>query len=51
MQQGKVVQGRWHALSNAEKFFTVFIALSLACGFSLLALEASNLVALPGFLG
>ena len=51
MQQGKVVHGRWHALSNGEKFFTVFIALSLACGFSLLALEASNLVTLPGFLG
>ena len=51
MQQEKIVQGRWQALSNAEKFFTVFIALSIVCGFSLLALEASNLVTLPGFLG
>ncbi len=51
MRREKVVLGRWQALSNAEKFFTVVIALSLVGGFSLLALEASGLVMLPGILG
>ena len=51
MQQREIAQGRWHVLKNAEKIFTVFIALSIVCGFSLLALEASKLVTLPGFLG
>jgi len=51
MRQGKVEQGRWRALSNIEKFFAVVIALSLVGGFSLLVLEASGLVMLPGILG
>ena len=51
MRQEKVVQGRWQALSNIEKFFTLLIVLSLGSGFSLLALEAIGLVTLPGILG
>jgi hypothetical protein len=51
MRQEKAVQGRWQALSNAEKFFAVVIALSLIGGFSLLVFEASGLVKLSGFLG
>ena len=51
MRQEKVAQGRWQALSNTGKFFTVVVALSLVTGFSLLALEASGLVMLLGFLG
>ena len=51
MRQGKAVQSRWQLLSGAEKFFTVVIASSLVVGFSLLALEASGLVTLPGILG
>ncbi len=51
MRQEKEVPGRWQALSNAEKFFAVVIALSLAGGFSLLVFEASGLVMLPGILG
>jgi len=51
MRQEKVVQGRWQALSNTEKFFTVVVALSLIGGFSLLVLEASGLAMLLGFLG
>jgi hypothetical protein len=51
MCQEKVVPGRWQALGNAGKFFAVVIALSLIGGFSLLVLEASGLVMLPGILG
>ena len=51
MRQEKVVRGRWQALSNTQKFFAVVIALSLVGGFSLLVLEASGLVMLPGILG
>ena len=51
MRQEKVAKGRWQALSNTGKFFTVVVALSLVAGFSLLALEASGLVVLLGFLG
>jgi len=51
MRQEKVVKGRWQTLSNAEKFFTIVVALSLVGGFSLLALEASGLAILPRFLG
>jgi len=51
MRQEKVVKGRWQTLSNAEKFFTIVVALSLVGGFSLLALEASGLAVLTRFLG
>lgn len=51
MHQEKVVQGRWQALSNTEKFLTVVIALSLIGGFGLLALDATGLVILRGILG
>ncbi|MBA7638855.1 hypothetical protein ES703_46511 [subsurface metagenome] len=51
MHQEKVVQGRWQALSNTEKFLTVVIALSLIGGFGLLALDATSLVILRGILG
>ncbi len=51
MRQEKVVKGRWQALSNTQKIFAVVIALSLVGGFSLLVLEASGLVMLPGILG
>ncbi|MFQ5996855.1 MAG: hypothetical protein ACE5KP_04445 [Dehalococcoidales bacterium] len=51
MRQEKVARGRWQSLSNAEKFFTVVLALSLVGGFGLLALEASGLVTLIGILG
>jgi hypothetical protein len=51
MLQEKVARGRWQALSNTEKIFTVVVTLSLVGGFSLLALEASGLVTLLGFLG
>ncbi len=51
MRQEKVASGRWQTLSNAGKIFTVVIVLSLVGGFSLLVLEASGLVMLPGILG
>ena len=51
MHQEKVVHGRWQALSTTEKFFTIAITLSLVGGFSLLALEVSGLITIPGFLG
>jgi len=51
MHQEKVVQGRWQALSNTEKFLTVVIALSLIGGFGLLALDATGLVMLRGISG
>ena len=51
MRQEKVAHGRWQALSNTEKIFTVVVTLSLVGGFSLLVLEASGLVMLPGILG
>ena len=51
MRQEKVVQGRWQALSNTEKFLTAVIALSLIGGFGLLVLDATGLVMLRGILG
>ncbi len=32
MRQEKMVKGRWQTLSNAEKFFTIVVALSLVHG-------------------
>ena len=51
MRQEKGLKGRWQTLNNAEKFFTIVIALSIVGGFSLLALEASGLAMLTRFLG
>ena len=51
MHRERVAKGRWQTLNNAEKFFTIVIALSIVGGFSLLAIEASGLTMLTGFLG
>ena len=51
MQQQKVVKGKWHTLSNAEKFFTIVIVLSITSGFGMLAMKASGLAMLTRFLG